>query len=249
MILDDLAAQALDCAKKNSLKLIEVKVDTTFTFVIISNGKSSQIGVTLTPHDEGKIEFKNFISIKEILENKDFNITNRAIKLATINAIGQFELSIENIELKANLRVALYETIYKESLEKDKIVFIGNLKPVVKKLKEKRENIQVFCRSANDEKDGVFNDIFEYEAVKNADIVIITGAALIGSTIDALLKFTCHAKTVILAGFSVGINPKWLKNYKITHVASTYLKDCRKKDILNISLEEIFNNSCYCVKL
>ena len=187
-------------------------------------------------------------SIEEILTTNNYNLALRAVSLALINAIDQYELSKKNIPLKPNLREELHETIYNLSCEDDNIVFIGNLKPVVKKLKQSRKNITVFCRSMTDEKNGVYNDIFEYEAVEKADIVIITGAALIGSTIDALLKFTKKAKAIILSGFSAGLNPSWLEGFPISHVVSTSLKKSKKEDILNISLEEIFSNNCYTIK-
>lgn len=249
MLLDDLAKKALESVKINSLKLVEFFIDNTFTFSIITNDSTSQIGVTLTPKSEGNIQNLTYESIEEILNDKNYDVSSRAVKLATINAIGQFELRDKTLDLKPNLRVALYETIMSESKKDDKIVFIGNLKPVVMKLREQRDNVSVFCRSMSIPENQVYNDIFEYEAVADADVVIITGAALIGSTIDALLKFTQNAKCTILAGFSAGINPQWIENHKITHVASTYLKDYTKKDILNSSLESIFDNNCYVAKI
>ncbi len=248
MILDTLKSKALKSAKRNNLFLKEYMLDETFTFCIINNGEKDFIGLTLTPKNEGELNTFKSNSIEEILTTTNYNLAQRAVTLALINAIGQYELGKVDIPLKANLRIALYETIINESSENDNIVFIGNLKPVVKKLSSYRKNVTVFCRSMTDEKNGVYNDIFEYEAVSKANIVVITGAALIGSTIDAILKFATNAKTVILSGFSAGINPLWLEGYNITHVASTSLKETKKKDILNITLEKIFDNPCYCIK-
>lgn len=248
MLLNQLKEKALESAIKDKLSLKEFLLDKTFTFCIISDGKNDFIGLTLTPKDEGELNSIQLNTIEDILSTHNYNLALRAVSLALINAIGQYELSKKNIPLKPNLRIELHETIYNLSCEDDNIVFIGNLKPVVKKLSVSRKNISVFCRSMTDEKNGVYNDIFEYEAVEKADVVIITGAALIGSTIDALLKFTSKAKAVILSGFSAGLNPSWLEGFPITHVASTSLKESKKENILNISLEEIFNNSCYTIK-
>ena len=92
-------------------------------------------------------------------------------------------------------------------------------------------------------------DIFEYEAISKADIVVITGATLIGSTIDAILKFTSNAKMVVLAGFSAGANPEWFKNKNIDYIGSISLKDCKKEDVLLNDLETIFKNGCYITKI
>ncbi len=82
---------------------------------------------------------------------------------------------------------------------------------------------------------------------------MITGAALIGSTIDALLKFTSKARMVILSGFSAGANPLWLNNLGLTHVASISLSDCSKveleTDLEKNDLELIFKNKAYIKEL
>lgn len=248
MILDKLKKEALKSAKENDFKLQKVFVGDVFTYVSISNENQNSIGVTLSPKKEDSLK-KDFKSLEEILSDKNYNSLSRAITLAAINAIGQYEIKKRKIPLQDNLRDALYTLIMNNYKENDKIVFIGNLKPVIKKLKEHNKNIEVFCRAKVESKNGVYNDIFEYEAVSKADIVIITGATLIGSTIDALLKFTSKAKLVILSGFSAGANTLWLNNLGITHVASISLENCLQDDLEKNDLELIFKNKCYIKEL
>ncbi|RYA23931.1 hypothetical protein CRU96_05850 [Malaciobacter halophilus] len=248
MILDILKQQALQSAKKNSLTLKSFKICEPFTYVEVTNKTKTSIGVALSPSDEGDLKNNNFKSIEDILEDDSFNLASRAITLATINAIGQYELQENPPLLKKNLRVESCEFLLKNSTKEDKMVFIGNLKPVIKKLKENSRDVAVFCRRKKELNNEVYNDIFEYEAVSKADIVVITGAALIGSTFDALLKFATKAKIVMVSGFSAGLNPIWLKNSNVTHVASLYLKDCSKEKIEKNPFEDIFENSCYLQK-
>lgn len=249
MILDELKQQALQSAKKNSLILKSFKICEPFTYVEVTNKTKSFIGVALSPIDEGDLENINFKNIEDILEDDSFNLASRAIILTTINAIGQYELQENPPSLKKNLRVASCEFLLENSTKKDKIVFIGNLKPVIKKLKENSRDVAVFCRRKKELNSEVYNDIFEYEAVSKADIVVITGAALIGSTFDAILKFATNAKIIMVSGFSAGLNPVWLKNSNVTHIASLYLKDCSKDKIEKNPFEDIFENSCYLQKI
>jgi len=249
MILDILKEKALKSAKKNNLELEGFHIGELFTYALIKDQKNKFIGVTLTPKNEGELTKESFNTIDEILTSKNYNPTSRAIILATINAIGQYELQNQDMILKNSLREELYKLIVNNSQKDNKIVFIGNLKPVVKQLREESRDVTVFCRSKVEPANKVYNDIFEYEAVSSADIVIITGASLIGSTIDALLKFTQKAKMVVISGFSVGLNPIWLKNLGITHVASLYLENCPQKEIEKDDLETIFKNRCYIQKI
>jgi hypothetical protein len=53
----------------------------------------------------------------------------------------------------------------------------------------------------------------------------------------------------MVSGFSAGLNPIWLKNSKVTHVASLYLKDSSKEKIEKNPFEDIFENSCYLQKI
>jgi hypothetical protein len=249
MILDELKEKALKSIEKNKLTLESFHLGELFTYVLVKNQNRSAKGVALTPLNEGELLEKDFNSLEEILEEKSFNPASRAIALAAINAVGQFELQEQNLDLKKDLREEGFKLILKNSQEKDKIVFIGNLRPLIKKLRENSRDVTVFCRMKVEPQNGVYNDIFEYEAVNSADIVIITGAALIGSTIDALLKFTSKAKMVMISGFSVGLNPVWLKGTGITHVASLYLDDSSKEEIEKDELENIFENRCYIQKI
>ena len=56
MLLNQLKEKALQSAVKNKLFLKEFLLDKTFTFCIISDGKSNAIGLTLTPKKRGRIK-------------------------------------------------------------------------------------------------------------------------------------------------------------------------------------------------
>lgn len=249
MIYDNLREEALKSAKKNSLVLESFFVGELFTYVLVKGENRSQVGIALTPNGEGNILEKNFKSLEELLNETSYNPSLRAVTLAAINAIGQYELQDEDIDVKDDLRDEIYDLIIKNSSDSDHIVFIGHLRPLIKKIQEQRENTTIFSRTKIEPELGVYNDIFECEAISKADIVVITGTTLIGSTIDAILKFASKARMVVISGFSAGANPIWFKNSGITHVASLCLKECKKEDVLLNDLETIFKNGCYIQKI
>lgn len=250
MILDKLKMHALKSIEKNNLKLKKIYIGKVFTYVLVcdeNDENETSIGITLTPIKEDSS--KEFSSLEEILKDNSYLSLSRAIALAAINAVGQYEIKKQNFLLEDNLREAIFNLIMENYKKDDKIVFVGNLKPLVKKLKEDNKDVEVFCRAKVETKIGVYNDIYEYEAVDKANIVMITGASLIGSTIDALLKFTSNARLVILSGFSAGANPIWLNHLGITHVASIDMENCSQEDLQKDDLELIFNNKCYIKEL
>jgi len=244
VIFDTLTKQARVASKQYDLKLVEYCVGSVFTHTVVEYKNKKYIGLTLTPKEEGEVYLTEYESLEDIFEkSKYYDISKRAVALSAVNAVGQFLLDMEKIELKDNLRALLSDFINHNSSKEDRIVFVGNLSPVVLKLKQSGKNVDVFCRQTSDKHLGIYNDIFEYEGVSKADIVVITGASLIGSTIDAVLKFTQKAKIVILAGFSAGGHYKWYENIGITHIASIYTDGFVMNK--NTVLEDIFEQKCY----
>ena len=156
MILDDLREKALESVRKNNLVLENCFIGELFSYVTIKDENISQIGVTLTPNGEGNIFEKHFNSLEELLNETSYNPSLRALTLAAVNAVGQYELREQNINIKDDLRHEIYDLILKNSNENDNIVFIGHLRPLISKLKGKRENVQVFCRTKVEPEIGVY---------------------------------------------------------------------------------------------
>ncbi len=245
MILEKLKQKALEYAKQEGLKLIDFDLCEQFTYAKVAKDTKQFTGVTLTPKNEGELNKIDHFTIEEILNEKSYDISIRALSVALINAIGQYAISKDGIELQGNIQENLAKKLLELSDKKDKIVFIGHLTPVVAKLRAEGRDVDVFCRTQSDFKNGVYNDIFEYEALSCADIVVVTGASLIGSTVDAVLKFSFGARMVILAGFSAGADPKWYENLGFTHVTSTYLEEFGVDIIKRNNLGDVFKNPSY----
>ena len=144
MILDKLKQKALNCAKRNKLELLKVEICNIFTYAVVSDGKNSFTGLTLTPKNEGSLSKVEFSTINEILQSSTYDISHRAVTLAVINAVGQYRISKDNIKLKGNIQKELSKALFENTSEIDKIVFIGHLSPVVASLREKGRDVTVF---------------------------------------------------------------------------------------------------------
>ncbi len=247
-LFQHLKTQAFAYAKDQHITLVDFGASASMIYAIVADTTKKAIGVTLIPHGEGELCALQGASIEEVFEfSSAFNPLQRAFALAVINALGQHALSNDGKCDVSNkgVQALLSEKILDVTQVGDEVVFVGNLRPVVTKLKENGRKPIVFCRQKQQYGDGVYSDIFEYEAIQYAPIAIITGASLIGSTLDALLRLSPKDSLRILAGFSAGTYPKWFEGTGITHIASMKL-DCIFKDaLLKNNWEAVFNYPGY----
>jgi len=245
-IYRNLAQNALQALKTDEIVLSAYGMDESLVKVTVRGNGDLFTGVTVTPKNEGALCKYSFDTVEELLERSlAFDVGLRAYGLACINAIGAFFNAKDSLCASDSLRSGVVDFIDKNSSKTDKIVIIGHLVPVVQKLKQNGKNVQVFCRQKTDVGDALYNDIFEYEALQNADIVVVTAAALQGSTVDAILKFTANAKIVMLTGFSASGYVPWYKGLGFTHLASLQIKS----DAKDLRFENLFENPSYLVKL
>lgn len=248
MILETLMEQAKAYAKQYAITIDDFGVTASMVYVKVSNDTRSTLGVTLTPYGEGVMGALRGVSMETIFEQaQTFDPLARALALALINALGQHAIGDEKefSICEAGARSQLVEKILAFTDIGDEVVFVGNLAPVVAKLKENSRKPIVFCRQKQNYSESVYSDIFEYEAIQKAPIAIITGATLIGSTLDALLALSPKESIRILAGFSAGAHPKWFKCTGVTHVASMKLDILYKEALLKNRWEDVFSYPSY----
>lgn len=247
-IFQHLRAQALAYAQTHHVVLVDFGVSASMLYAIIEDHERKAIGVTLIPYGEGELLALQGSSIEEVFDfSLDFNPLQRAFALAVINALGQHALRNDmNFDVSnVGVQPLLAEKILSYTKEGDEVVFVGNLRPVVAKLKENGRKPIVFCRQKQQYGQGVYSDIFEYEAIQSAPIAIITGASLIGSTLDALIQLSPKTSIRILTGFSAGAYPSWFEGMGITHLASMKLEVAFKEALMKNRWEEVFTYPGY----
>lgn len=245
-IIEKLKTHALAYGKENNLVLEDFGVSASCVYAIVSGKGKSAIGVALLPHGEGDFGPLLGKNIEEVFDfSLSYNALQRAFALSLINALGQHALSFDMSTPTLGTRQLLPQKLLEMTQMGDEIVFIGNLEPVIAKLTSEGRKPIVFCRQKNRLGKEVFSDIFEYEALQKSSIAVITGAALIGSTIDAIINMSPKNAIRIMAGFSCGAHPSWFKDTGITHVASMKLELPLKKALLNNAWDEVFNYPGY----
>lgn len=242
-ILKQLSEKAKKYALQEGIVLEDFGVTSSMIYAVVKNGEKSAIGVTLTPTSEGQMGCLQGSSIEEIFSfQEQYSPMQRAFCLALINALGQHSLEQAEGE-DVQIHSLLPERLLEMTKVGDEVVFVGNLAPVIAKLKENGRKPIVFCRDRA--KEGTFSDIFEYEAITKAPIAVITGSSLIGSTIDALMSLSPQNSTRILTGFSAGANPLWFKGTKISHIASMRLEIGFKEELLKNNWQKVFTYGSY----
>lgn len=251
-LLNQLLQSAHQMSQQRHLHLVDFTVGALLTQVRVSDGQRTAAGVCLTPTDEGPLNPLRANTLEAILHaGRAYDVFARAVAVAALNAIAQWERAATQPPPAPDapgLRALLVEHLLAHSTPETPIVFIGHLKPVVARLREQQRQPLVFCRRHTDPARGIYNDIFEYEALATAEHVLITGAALIGSTLDAVLRASPQAQARYLIGFSAGVHPAWLHDSGITHVASLHLAQMAQMaqdPVMHNDLEALFKYPAY----
>lgn len=242
----NLIHQASLIAQHEGLILEDFGTSTTCVYALIRQANQRYIGVALLPQGEGEFTPLCATSCEEVFDQSlGFRPLHRALGLALANAIARYRLGSEKIPLQKGARTLLPQKLLELTKEGDEIVFVGNLEPVIKKMRQEGRKPLVFCRQKNRLSDEVHSDIFEYEALASSKVAVITGAALIGSTVDAISAISPKESVRILAGFSAGVHPSWLSGSGFTHVASMLLEPSIKESLFRHQWEEIFSYPAY----
>lgn len=247
MLFHQLTQAARQAAHVHGLRLCEFTLGALLTHVRVTDGTRTASGVCLTPTREGQptpIRTDSLDAIWE--EGGKFDVYRRALALGAANAVGQWQRASIPSTDSAGMRDLLLRHLVEDSTPDTAIVFIGHLRPVVAALRSAGRRPLVFCRAENDPEQGVYNDIFEYEGLAGAEVVVMTGAALIGSTADAVIRASSGARRRYAVGFSAGANPEWFRGSGITHVASPLLADLPRTVPASNDLDALFAYPAYC---
>ncbi|XRP97509.1 Rossmann-like domain-containing protein [Methanocaldococcus sp. 16A] len=228
MIIEKIKERALNLLneKEDKFKILDFSFALPYSYVLIeSNGKKA-LGVAMTLLEEYRGHKKD-INIYKNLEDfinmvDSFDIVERTLGLAAINAVSQYYLNFE-----ANCRDATELVLNRNDIKK--IAFIGNMMPVVNMLKKSGKfDIYVFERNPSLLCEDVLSDSFEYRLLPEMDAVFISGTSLLNDTLDFVLDRAKNAKLKILVGPTAQSLPDLFKGFGITHIASTKIVNVDK---------------------
>ena len=230
MIIEDIKRRSLNLLneREDDFKVVDFSFALPYSYVLVeSNGKKA-LGVAMTLLEEyrghgNKKDLKIGRDIENFINMADsFDIVERTLGLAAINAVSQYYFNFE-----ANGRDAAELVLNRDDIKK--VAFVGNMVPVVNMLKKSGSfDIYVFERSPSLLMNGVLSDSFEYRLLPEMDAVFISGTTLLNDTLDFVLERAKNAKIKILVGPTAQSLPDLFKGFGITHIASTKIFDVDK---------------------
>ena len=162
---------------------------------------------------------------KELMDFVDsWDIIERVIGVSTINALSQ-------LVIEANPKRYLIEEDNLidviEISSADTVVMVGHIKPFESAFRSKAKDVIILERSSRRE-EGVLPDTACEMVIPNADVVVITGSALVNGTIDRLLELSSKARTVALVGPTVSCLPDPLFRRGVDYIGGLRIDDSDK---------------------
>jgi uncharacterized protein len=235
---------ALDEARDHGLRLADFGMGLSCAYAVVEGAQGHALGAALTPRDEGPASVLRGETLREMVEaGSRYDPFARAAALAVMNAVSRYLLPPE--PEAGDLRATVCAKVLAATKPGSRIVVIGYLRPLVECLKREGRDVAVFCRGHRDPQQGIYNDIFEYEAAGEAEVLLMTGAVLTGATLEALLALSPRASMRVLTGFSSGVHPRWLEGSGVTHLASIRLEEAVKMRLLRNEWEALFDYPAY----
>lgn len=221
MILEEIGRRTLRLIKEE-LKIIDYSFAIPYTYVMIEGKDKKSIGVAVTLMEEIH-SFENNapnVSLGSFLQMAEsFNIIERTLCLATINAVSQYY-----IDLRDEIDDDLVQFLEKET-DIEKVAVIGSMFPTVQKLQEAGKKVFVFERNKILFDKNTISDGLEYQLLPTMDAILATGAVLLNGTIDLILDRTNNAKVVALLGPTAQALPELFKGRHVTHLCSSKVED------------------------
>ncbi|WP_457550167.1 Rossmann-like domain-containing protein [Archaeoglobus sp.] len=216
-------------------KIVDFSFALPYTYVLIKGERGRSLGVAMSLVEDVvdyDVSFKD-VSLHEFLKGlKSFNMIERCLGFATLNAISQYHMrEIENFDV--------FEEMVAEGVER--VAVVGNIKPLVAKL---RKNFDVVVFERNPKlRCQALSDCFEYELLPSFDAVFVSGTALVNGTLELVVERARNAKFKVLIGPTAQIHPKLIRG--LTHLASMKVVDVDRALMgLKLGSWRIFESAC-----
>ncbi|MBY8991351.1 MAG: DUF364 domain-containing protein [Candidatus Lokiarchaeota archaeon] len=196
-------------------------------------GLASTLSSLITSDECSKVNFAGDLTNKNLLELLEWSYLppslKRIIGIATLNAVSQYILKIQNPYFKVEEDLVDYLGLNLDT----KITIIGLMKPLIRKLSKKTLNITLvedrIKKPLEFNKFDFHSNIDELnEEDLSTDILFCTGTVLINNTIEKILDlFRGIARKIIVIGPSVGLLPDILFEYGVDIVGGMEILDTK----------------------
>lgn len=219
MLIDRAAEYADKVLSATSHRLIDYGFGIRYSYVVMEINGKKYIGVvhTLYNHMMGKpspISIDPGKRISQLVSSID--PYRRHIGHCMINAVNQYLLAEAGSSRHLLLDRDPLDIIDPRG---KKIVFIGDVRPIVDSVKEYAEETIVF-EAAPCRRDPAYPPFYYHRVLPRADIVFISGSAVTNDSIDEILSSIRPGATTILIGPSASLPSQPLLGTRITMIAS-----------------------------
>ncbi len=226
MIIDEVANEVLKLIDEN-LVLTELCVGVRYTYAIVKGKHGIAMGVAHTllsdlPHGVWLEKKPNISDILDFVSS--CNILYKIIGIAMLNAVSQYLIKFGDYKSGLIFNTDILDVL--DIRSEDHVVFVGNIRPLVSKVKERTSSIDVLERSPFS-RDDAKPDVLAPRIIPKATVLLITGSTLENDTLDYVLSLASRARVKALVGPTAQILPQSLKGY-VDLVASIMIRDVEK---------------------
>jgi len=193
--------------KLENLTLSKVCISLCYTAVMLNN---EYVGLCHTPTEDiahahwGKrLDFHGSKALDIVQLSNSFEIIDRVVGIATLNAISQHIMDEEGYSREFGVD-AMDEIAVKAE---DEVAVVGYIRPLVGKLRAKARKVHVFEHNPQLRGDALL-DTFVDSFLPKSDVVVISGSSLANGTVDRLLELSKGARVVVFAGPTAGTLPE-----------------------------------------
>ena len=194
----------------DQIRISAVVMGTGYTGVRLSSGQVGMAHSLLTERTSGSVHMSDRAghlagSLALELAGLAFSwdIRARVVGIATLNALSQIALD----KLGRGIRPFQGDILDHLTIEGKVVAVVGNMQPIVVKLRETADQVYVLERSLELRGENTLPDTAAEDIIPSSDVVLITGTAIENGTIDRLLELSKNAEEVAIVGPTAGILP------------------------------------------
>jgi uncharacterized protein (DUF4213/DUF364 family) len=164
-------------------------------------------------------------ALKMAEKAKSWELRESILGFATLNALSQIIIE-RNPENYTVLNGDLLD--YIKLKKSDVVVLVGNIRPFVEPIRAKAKKLYILERTPTMRDENSLPDTACDQILPIADVILITGTAIVNGTIDHLLELSTNAREVAIVGASASIIPDILFERGATIVGCVKIVDSSK---------------------
>ncbi len=209
------------------VEVIDACICLRYTYVLTRIERKGYLGLTHTFVDHLRRRSPS-VTLVDPVRLTDYVLSRdpyeRQLGIALLNAYSQYfydKTGIIDLSSDVDASDAL------DISDRDVVLFIGDIRPLVERVRERTRETLILeddlCRR-NDSLPGTYISLIG----NRADVVFITGSALVNGSLDYVLGMIRRAREKVLVGPTAQLHPSFLKGTGVTRIAGCYVLDPEK---------------------